>query len=69
VKRLFTFLKHYVLFLSLYFYKQFQQFHYFHVDCTEPPCYKMLHKTSEWVGSCEHGNEFSGSTKGRKFLD
>jgi len=27
-------------------------------------CYEMLHRVSELAGSCEHGNEPSGSIKG-----
>jgi len=32
-------------------------------------CYEMLHSDSKLGGSCEHGNEPSGSLKGTKFLD
>jgi hypothetical protein len=31
--------------------------------------YEMLHRASELAGFCEHGNEPSGSIKGREFLD
>jgi len=27
-------------------------------------CYKILHRASDSIGSCEHGNEYSGSIKG-----
>jgi len=32
-------------------------------------CYEMLHMASELAGSCEHGNEPSGSIKDGKYLD
>jgi len=32
-------------------------------------CYKTLHKASEWVGSCEHGTETSGSIKCGEYLN
>jgi hypothetical protein len=35
----------------------------------KPACYKMLHRALDLVGSHVHGNEPSGSIKGRKFLD
>jgi hypothetical protein len=31
--------------------------------------YEMLHRALELAGSCEHGNEPSGSIKGGEFLD
>jgi hypothetical protein len=31
--------------------------------------YKMLHRALDLAGSCEYGNEPSGSIKGREFLD
>jgi hypothetical protein len=37
--------------------------------CTKPACYKMLHRVSEFAGSCEYSNEPLGSVKGRVFLD
>jgi len=38
-------------------------------NCKKPACYEMLCRASELVSSCEHGNEPSGSVKGREFLD
>jgi hypothetical protein len=35
--------------------------------CKKSACYKMLRRASELAGCCEHGNEPSGSIKGRKF--
>jgi len=35
----------------------------------EKACYEMLHRVSEFVNCCEHGNEPSGSRKGGEFLD
>jgi hypothetical protein len=32
-------------------------------------CYDMVHWSSELAGPCEHGNEPSGSIRGRDFLD
>jgi hypothetical protein len=35
----------------------------------EPSCYETLHRASELVVSCEHGNEPSDSIKSGEFLD
>jgi hypothetical protein len=32
-------------------------------------CYEVVHRVLELQGTCEHGNEPSGSIKGRKCLD
>jgi len=33
----------------------------------EPACYEMLHRASELVGCCEHGNEPLGSVTDMKY--
>jgi len=39
------------------------------LHCKKPTCYEVLHRASELVGSCEHGNEPSGSIKSGEFPD
>jgi len=38
-------------------------------DCRNPACYKMLQRTSEMAGPCEHGNEPFDSIKGGVLLE
>jgi hypothetical protein len=38
-------------------------------DYKTPACYETLHNASELLGSCQHGNETSGSIEGGEFLD
>jgi len=37
--------------------------------CKKPACYKMSHRASEFMSSCEHGNESSDAIKGNEFID
>jgi hypothetical protein len=42
---------------------------YYILILNKPTCQVKIHVASELVGSCEHGNEPSGSIKGGEFLD